>query len=640
MIRNFFIGLLLLISPVLSAQQQDSIKPRILKQWTLSSDFTEEVVVPFDTVFSLFNRYRLADRYSPFNAGMGNYGLPFYQLNFFDRISDPERFLYSSYYPLMYVPGRSLFMNTQVPFTELVWTFGGPRDIAEQTFRIRHSQNVNRFLNFGLIYDIVYSLGQYSYQRAENKDFTLFSSYTGKRYKLYFSWGLNNITSNENGGIPDFAQLSEYETREVEVNMGALNKSKSFLKNNNLLLVQRYTIGKKNLTVGDSLSAVKSGNFRLSGTFSHIFTVEGNKRTYSDNSPLSGFYDTAFISSSVTFDSLSARSVRNTLRFDFKTDESRRFRLGGGVGIRNEILRYSQIVPTHNTTVADTAVWRKGNNAFIGKLYNNIGDKFQWVATGELYLSGYRAGDFELDGVIKKSFDFKRGPASWEVTGGILNRQPSFWYEHWGSNHFEWYNNIRKELRLDIGTKFSFPARNGELSLNYAVIDNYTDFGPEALPSQHPGGLSVISAAIHKGLIAWKFHLDNDILLQQSSNRDVLDLPLFTIRSAFYFEHLFRFESTNGRLNTQLGADVTYHTSYHPYSYMPSTGRFYRQDEVTAGNYPFVNVFLNIKLKRTRIFLMFDHVNAGLMGYDYYMIPSYPMNFRMFRYGIAWTFYD
>jgi hypothetical protein len=78
---------------------------------------------------------------------------------------------------------------------------------------------------------------------------------------------------------------------------------------------------------------------------------------------------------------------------------------------------------------------------------------------------------------------------------------------------------------------------------------------------------------------------------------------------------------------------------YHPYSYMPATGRFYRQ-ELTTGNYPFVNVFLNFKVKRTRVFLMFDHLNAGKTGYNYDMIPGYPMNIRMFRYGLAWTFYD
>jgi hypothetical protein len=631
--------MLLVITLGLIAQDQEAPKQRILKQWTLSSDFTEEVVLPFDTVFSLFHRYRLADRYSSLNATLGNYGLPFYQINFFDRISDPDKFLYAHYYPFMFLPDKAVFMNTQVPFTELIWTFGAPRETSEQTFRIRHSQNVNRFWNVGLVYDIIYSLGQYNYQRAEDKTFTLYSSYTGEKYKLYTAAGINNLTSYENGGISDESELVNLETRDVQVNLGGLNKAKSILKNRNLLLVQRYTVGGKNATT-DSTGQKKTGFFGLSGTFSHILVWDHNRKTYSDDYPGSDFYDSVYISSSVTFDSLYFRNLKNTIRFDFMTDASRKFSLGGGVGLRNELMRYSQIIPTHDTNYADTVKWNRSNNVLVGRLFNNIGEKFRWSADGELFLTGYRAGDFSLKGEILKSFEWEKGAASWVINGAMINRQPSFWYEQWGSNNFEWNTPLKKEFRIDLGTVFSYPARKAELKFNYAIIDNYTDFDKDALPSQHEGGLSVAALTVSKEVRAWKFHLAGDILVQQSSNPDILDLPLFTTRSTFFFEHLFRFKSTNGRLNTQLGAEVIYHTAYYPYAYMPATGRFYRQDLISAGNYPFLNVFLNIKLKRTRIFVMYDHLNSGWMGYDYFMIPSYPQNIRMFRYGLAWTFYN
>lgn len=637
MIRNILILQLLVLSGVPSPAQSAS-GPAKIRQWNLSHDFTEEITNPFDTVFSLFHRYRLTDRYSPLNATLGNYGLPFYQLNFFDRISDPDEFLYANYLPVMYIPRRAVFMDTQVPFTEMVWSNGGPRETSEQTFRVRHSQNVNRYLNFGLIYDIIYNLGQYNYQRAEDKTFTFFSSYTAPVYKLCFSAGINNITSYENGGIIDKNDLSQYETRDVPVKLGGLNIAKSMLKNNNILLVQKLTVGKRTET-GDSLKK-DSGFSGLKGIFSHIFIYENTKRTYTDNYPDAGFYDTIFINESATFDSLSSRMIKNTLRFDFETDEKRKFRIGGGVGIRNELIRYSQINPGTDTLSADTLAWRKSNNALVGRLFNNIGQKFRWTADGELFLTGYRMGDFSLRGDITKSFDWKRGTADWKINGGILNRQPSFWYEHWGSNHFKWENSMKKEFRIDIGTEFNYPARNANLRFNYAIIDNYTDFNTSSLPSQHQGGLSVASVMVRKDFRAWKFHLSGDVLAQVSSNSDILDLPLVSLRSAGYIEHLLRFKQTNGKLNTQLGIDLLYHTPYYAYSYMPATGRFFRQEKVRTGNYPFINVFLNLKLKRTRIFVMYDHVNSGLFGYDYFMTPSYPMNFRMLRYGLAWTFYN
>jgi hypothetical protein len=648
MFRHILIIILLCFSSGLFAQNADTLKkPRILKQWNLSADFSEEVSIPFDTVFSLFNRFKIADRYSPVNASLGNYGLPFYQINFFDRVTDPDKFLYTTYYPYMHVPDKAVFMNTQIPFTEIVWSFAGPKETSEQTFRVRHSQNVNKFLNFGIIYDVIYSLGKYNYQRAEDKNFTLYSSYTGVKYKLYFAAGINNMTSYENGGIQNTDDLGKYipsKIRDIPVKLGGLDKANSILRNRNLILVQRYTIGGPSIAGTDSLKQKKSGFFGLSGTFSHIFLLETNKRTYSDSYPVSGFYDSIYINKTATFDSLYMRSIENTVRFDFTTDETRKFRLGGGIGLRNEIFRYSQIIPTHQVTIADTAVWNRSNNVLVGKLFNNIGDKFRWLATGELVLTGYRIGDFVLNGEISKSFDWKKGKAKWLLTGSMINKQPSFWFGNWGSNNFEWRNNFNKEFRIDLGSSFAYPARKAEIKFNYAIIKNYTDFDTLALPSQHNGALSVAALTIRKELRAWKFRLDNDLIIQKSSNIEVLDLPLATIRAAGYFEHLFRFKSTGGKLNMQLGVDATYNTLYHPYSYMPATGRFFRQTQVSAGNYPFINVFLNLKIQRTRLFFMFDHLNAGLMGekirYNYLMVPGYPMNIRMFRYGLAWTFYD
>jgi hypothetical protein len=633
------------ISSGSKSHKADTARHRILRQFTLSGDYAEEAESHIDTVFSLFNRFRIADRYSPVNATLGNYGLPFYQMSFFDRVTDPDKYLYTGFYPFMYTPDKPVFMNTQVPYTELLWTFGGKKETAEQTFRVRHSQNVNRFFNFGLIYDIIFNLGQYSYQRADDKTATLYSSYTGDKYKLYAAVGLNNITNQENGGVIDVNSLGKGNTRDVQVNLGGVNNAVSTLKNRNFLLVQRYTIGKKKPVKKDSTSVKTSEPGGLTGTFSHILILEKNRKGYRDSYPESGFYDSIYISNEQTLDSTGMKSMKNTVRFDFETDATRKFRLGGGFGFRNEIFRYGQIVPTHDTaTFADTVEWKRSNNALVGRLYNSIGEKFRWVATGELYISGYRAGDFTLSGVITKSFDMKKGRASWLITGDLMNTQPSFWYTQWGSNNFEWHNSLKKEFRTDLGTSVNYPARKFSLKFNYAILKNYVDFDSLALPSQYTSGLSVAAVTFSKGMRAWKFHLDPDLIIQTSSNKEILDLPLATIRAAAYFEHLFRFRKTNGKLNTQIGMDVTYNSLYHPYSYMPATGQFYRQYETEAGNYPFVSVFLNLKLQRTRFFFMYDHANYSLRGssasVESIMVPGYPMNISMFKFGLAWTFYN
>lgn len=620
-----------------NAQVGDTAGVRKPLQWTLTDDYTTETSTDPDTAFSLFHRYRKTDKFSPFNAFTGNYGQPLYQVNFFDRITDPSRFLYRHYYPFMFTPFNPVFMDTRVPFTEMVFSYAGPREMADQTFRIRHSQNVNRFLNFGLIYDIVNSLGQYSYQKTDNKNFTFHSSYTGAKYKFYFAAGLNTILNNENGGITDETQLQSFEPRDVEVKLGSLSRAGSILRNNSILVVQRFSPGHAG-NKGDTLSEKSSPP--LTGTFSHIFVWESTSRTYSDSYPLSGFYDTVFISNTATFDSLSERSIKNTLRFDFSTNPARKFRLGGGAGIGHEFYRYSQIVPSELNPPSDTAVRKESNLLVKGLLFNDIGGNFRWKASGELFLAGFRAGDFSVEGEIIKKFGRVENPPSWKIYGSFSSVKPSYWYYYWGSNHFKWENDFLKVFRVDAGTKLTVPSRHFLLRFDYAIIDNYTGFGPDTVPFQHTGGLSVASLMLGKDFSAWKFHLSNQLLLQKSSNRDVLDLPLVSVKSAGYFEHNFRFRITNGNINTQIGVEILYNTGYYAYGFNPSTGVYFNQSSVTTGNYPLLTAFLNAKLRRTRIFLALEHFNSGFTGYNYFMIPGYPLNVRTFRYGIAWTFYD
>jgi len=605
------------------------------RQWTLSPDFTTEIAVPLDTAFSLFNRYRVADKMSDFNAYNGNYGLPQYEINFFDREWEPDRFLYAHYIPFMFTPSNTLFINTHVPFTELRWSNGGARSKAEQTFRVRHSQNVNRFINFGLVYDIVYNVGQYTLQRAIDKNFLLHASFNANPYTAYFSAGINNHESAESGGMVSPDQLSEYAPDGVPFRLNALNNAKSTLQNRYLMVVQRYAPGGRRDTVTGMLSS--GGPI----TFSHIGILEWNTRHYLDSYPESSLYDTVMIDDGETADSLRQRTLSNTLRVDFAAGRTERFRIGAGAGVRSELRAFGSLMPGDTLTRPDTL--RKTTNSLVltGKVFNNIGSKFGWSASGDLWFQGYRAGDFIVNGRIYKEFDTGRtGMITWDATGTIASFTPSFWYGTWGSNNFSWQLDLKREFRLMAGSSLLWPDLKMSLKFNYAIVDNFTHFGTAAVPLQHEGGLSVLALTAKKEFVVWKLHLDNTVLIQQSTNTDVIDLPLVTARSAFFFDHLFKFRATAGELYFQLGAEAMLHTPYNALSYMPATGRYYNQSGSEIGNYPFINAFLNLKVKRTRFFIMADHVNSGLTGYGYFLVPGYPLNIRMIKYGLAWTFYD
>ena len=137
----------------------------------------------------------------------------------------------------------------------------------------------------------------------------------------------------------------------------------------------------------------------------------------------------------------------------------------------------------------------------------------------------------------------------------------------------------------------------------------------------------------------WKFHSINKIAFQQV-HPDVLSLPALAVSSSNYIEHVFNFKSTEGKLKTIIGFDLFYNTSYYANAYMPSMAIFYQQQEKQLGNYPYVDVFLNVRLKRVRFFMNYEHINSGWLEKNFFTTLHYPMDQRYLKIGISWTFYD
>ena len=110
---------------------------------------------------------------------------------------------------------------------------------------------------------------------------------------------------------------------------------------------------------------------------------------------------------------------------------------------------------------------------------------------------------------------------------------------------------------------------------------------------------------------------------------------LVTYNSLYYSNWIFK-----KALFIQFGIDIWYNTSYYADAYMPVTSVFYNQNVKKIGNYPYVDAFVNFKIKNARIFVKLAHLNSGLMGNRYYMVPHYPMYDRSFKFGVSWVFND
>jgi hypothetical protein len=210
---------------------------------------------------------------------------------------------------------------------------------------------------------------------------------------------------------------------------------------------------------------------------------------------------------------------------------------------------------------------------------------------------------------------------------------------HYHSKHFFWDDDMDKEFRTRIEGELKIDRWRTRLRGGVENVKHYTYFNNQALPQQTAGSIQVVSATLNQDFKLGVLHLDNEVTWQKSSDATVLPLPDISLYSNLYLD----FTMAKKVLKVQLGADVRYFTEYYAPAFMAATGQFYLQpedDQVKIGNYPVVNVYANVLLKRTRMYVMMYHVNEGMGNSNYFYAPHYPINPRLLKFGISWNFYD
>ena len=280
------------------------------------------------------------------------------------------------------------------------------------------------------------------------------------------------------------------------------------------------------------------------------------------------------------------------------------------------------------------------NEIFVGgELSKREGNVLHYHAIGEVGLAGKAIGQFNVKGDIDLNFPLWKDTVSLIARGEVSNKLAPFYMRHYHSKHFMWDDDMDKEFRTRIEGELSIARWRTRLKAGVENIKNYTYFNQGATPEQNGGSIQVLSASLNQDFKLGIFHLDNEVTWQKTSNETVLPLPQLSLYHNFYILA----KLAKKVLTVQLGADVRYFTKYNAPAYAPGVQQFHLQptdDLVEIGGYPIVNVYANLHLKRTRIFAMMYHVNAGMGSANSFLVPHYPINPRLFKIGVSWNFYD
>lgn len=627
----------------------ESIPPDV-RAWRLTDHFTFSDTVAVDTLSTGYQIFNPIFKESIAQNYLGNLGSAYQSMIFDEQQRYYGNIFYNSLLAYIPHPHELNYYNTKTPYVNVTYHFGSPKRQSEEYITALYTQNVNKATNVGLSYHLSSSIGQYQGQKAENQNFKFWSSYNGKRYNMHTAFVYTKIENQENGGIknnnPDI-DFHKLDPSEVPMNFAG-NSSASDANNNidHLQFFYNHSLSIGNINVKGKDSTVTQLPV---STVYHTLKYEQGERLYSiNNLPTyteadNPFYSESPIDTIQTRDSTSFQQITNTFQIKFNEEANSLLKFGLRAYITNEVMLYkypgkikelkdddgnkSYQYHTRDTSLINTAIG--------GQIFKNLGENFWWNAGAKLYFQGYRTGDSEITGSLNSQFRVGRDTAGLFANGGIYFQQPELFENQYNSNHFQWDEDFNQTKSIRIRGGMRIPTRRFELSGGINLINEHIFWQNNGLPDQTSAVLQVMNIRLKKHFILGRIHSVNDAILQYTSDEKYIPVPLLALyNSTFYENTLFQV------LHFQIGFDLRYNTEYYAPKYMPATGIFVNQQDKKVGNYPFVDAFVNLQLKRARIYIKYDHVNQGYPDEPYYSSYQYPGNPRNLKFGVSWNFYD
>ncbi|MBL7917317.1 MAG: hypothetical protein JNM96_02905, partial [Bacteroidia bacterium] len=462
------------------------------------------------------------------------------------------------------------YFRTKGPYAELKGIAGSKQ---LQLFKMVFANTFKNSLNFSLKLNRYTSQGFYSKQQSFTNNFYSALNYETKNKFYSFDVYLlaNNNRFQENGGII-------YDTLRQED-----------------LLVSKDLIPTK-------ITDASRDNRELSGMLNNLFrlkkrsddenkltpylqiksTFNLNKYKYSDkNSGINNFYLIYYLDTLSTKDSTRVLSFQNQAGILVKNKNF--------IAQLNYLNEYTNVWQYSDTTfishIAKTEILHTKSFTSSDSLINNeLTNKLNI----EYIAAGNQSGDFKVESLHNfNSINNGRKIYSISLRLATESRTPDYLYRNWYSNHFIWTNTLNtiQTTQAELNFNYSFIKMGG----TFQTISNLIYFDQVAYPIQYNGTINKVAGYISLDKILFK-HLGLRVkhTFQNSSSNVVLLPQNISNASVYYCGNLFK-----NALQLNTGASIEYYQKFTPYAYLPATQMFYLQENFKAGNFAFVDVFLN-----------------------------------------------
>jgi len=539
------------------------------------------------------------------------------------------------------------FFNTQNPYVDLFYVQGS-KDM--QAFKVIYSQNIKPNWNFSVQFSALNTnISDYQPQVTQINTTTVNTWYKSPngRYMAIGGVVVNSFSAQENGGLLSdsvFLNSSPGNRTGLPVNLGSTAYSVNAKQTFNETFIsakQYYRFGPiREFKIHDTDSVAKK-IIHPEFFVSHAFEYHFDRCIYTDQfpgtrgNPFANTYLSISTNDAYQYEEFSNKiaigraEFNNPVRIKKKIDSSD---LRRQPFFYQAFAKYAYIIASQSSS--PPSIHNIYDNTSAGFDLNKNG-KFGLKLSGEYFLEGYHKDDYLVNAHLHLPFikvilpqfniDLKRQQAS-----------PSYTDQTFHGNHFIWTNFFNKS-QFNEGSAYFSDSAGFKLGASYKSASNLIYYDSTAKPFQDRGVVSYAQLFVSKDIRFGHFHFLNNITFQKAlSNGYDVRVPEWLLRTSWYFEHpLFK-----RALLLQVGFDFSYSTSYQGYGYMPEISKFYVQDKITIGNYQVWDAWIAGKVKRFMFFFKMEHLNEGLSGNWYFLVPHYPLYPTSYRVGIRWTFYN
>lgn len=619
-------------------------------------NYTRFEETPLDT-----NMHQLQRDYNPaFREGfryesLGILAHAVNHVDFFLR-PEPDAFVFGrGWEPYLKTPARTTFFNTKTPFTSLAYSTNPFIEYREENVEALHTQNFTPFTNFGIEFNILAGKALYENQATRANRVGLFGSHAKDKYSIFGTFYYNDFKVQDNGGLEDVESFLAQEEDKLWLYAVNLIDAKSHYRNLSLFLTQKYNLVERK-SVTDSLGHKTTSGKTLS--LSHQLFIDRHLKDYEDNvtpGNLSPVYENYYYEIRNAKDSASEDKISNV--FQLILGDPDYDKISARVYVGHELRRFGSLSPepvpvfSHVDTITtmplelDSIFRDSAQSVFRDTYFNDIyvgfhmagptTGKWDWVIGGKYYLLGYQQNNFRVDATFSRELMQKTDLG---IRGSLELKRPHYFTNTYSSSFFKWENDFPSLFSVKGEAFIRSDEHEMDVRAGAAYLSNFIYWDQQALPQLYEADLLILSGYFSRHFSLSGYNSENKILVQYTTANEVLRLPLAAIYTSNYWnQRLFR-----GALIANLGFDLYYTTKYKASNYMPATGVFFLQDEYDVGGFPFLDVFLAFRVKRTRIYVSYNNLleGIGFVGNSYFTTYRHPMRPRNLRFGLVWTFYD